>query len=59
MHRRTFLAASIAALVIPATTAAAHNGLVQALLSGLSPASAGDARTADDLFDCQQCSLWC
>lgn len=38
MHRRTFLAASIAALATPATSAAAHDDLVQALLPGLSPA---------------------
>lgn len=36
MHRRTFLAASIAALATPATSAAAHDDLVQALLPGLS-----------------------
>lgn len=41
MHRRTFLAASIAALATPSTTAAAHDDLVQALLPGLSPASTG------------------
>jgi transcriptional regulator with XRE-family HTH domain len=41
MHRRTFLAASIAALATPAASAAAHNDLVQALLPGLSPASTG------------------
>ncbi|MFF3991290.1 hypothetical protein ACFY0B_42920 [Streptomyces sp. NPDC001797] len=35
MHRRTFLAASIAALPTPATSAAAHDDLVQALLPGL------------------------
>ncbi|MER6369457.1 helix-turn-helix transcriptional regulator [Streptomyces mirabilis] len=39
MHRRTFLAASIAALATPAASAAAHDDLVQALLPGLSPAS--------------------
>ena len=41
MHRRTFLAASIAALATPATSAAAHDALVQALLPGLYPASTG------------------
>ncbi|MGW4732414.1 helix-turn-helix domain-containing protein [Streptomyces shenzhenensis] len=39
MHRRTFLAASIAALATPAASAAAHDDLVQALLPGLNPAS--------------------
>jgi transcriptional regulator with XRE-family HTH domain len=38
MHRRTFLAASIAALATPAASAAAHDDLVQALLPGLSAA---------------------
>ncbi|MEU3514470.1 hypothetical protein ABZ770_04140 [Streptomyces sp. NPDC006654] len=37
MHRWTVLAASLAALATPATSAAAHDDLVQALLSGLSP----------------------
>ncbi|MCX4856118.1 helix-turn-helix domain-containing protein [Streptomyces canus] len=41
MHRRTFLAASIAALATPATAAAAHDELVQSLLPGLNPASTG------------------
>ncbi|WP_189151209.1 helix-turn-helix domain-containing protein [Streptomyces lacrimifluminis] len=41
MHRRTFLAASIAALATPATPTAAHDDLVQALLPGLGPANTG------------------
>jgi transcriptional regulator with XRE-family HTH domain len=41
MHRRTFLAASIAALATPATPAATHDDLVQALLPGLSPTTSG------------------
>ncbi|MEV6502125.1 helix-turn-helix domain-containing protein [Streptomyces prunicolor] len=40
MHRRTFLAASIAALATSAA-AAAHDDLVQALLPGLGPANTG------------------
>lgn len=41
MRRRTFLAASIAALATPATAAAAHDDLVRSLLPGLNPASTG------------------
>ncbi|MFJ9422780.1 helix-turn-helix domain-containing protein [Streptomyces sp. NPDC101249] len=41
MHRRTFLAASIAALAPPA--ASAHDDLVKALLPGLTPVSTGSA----------------
>lgn len=38
MHRRTFLAASIASLAVPADGPAAHHELVQALLPGPGPA---------------------
>ena len=41
MHRRTFLAASIAALATSATAAASHDDLVQALLPGLGPVNSG------------------
>ncbi|MFJ9567749.1 helix-turn-helix domain-containing protein [Streptomyces fuscichromogenes] len=43
MHRRAFLAASIAALATPAPSAAAHDDLVKALLPGLTTASTGSA----------------
>ncbi|WP_328868703.1 helix-turn-helix domain-containing protein [Streptomyces sp. NBC_00287] len=49
MHRRTFLAASVAALATPATPAAAHDDLVQALLPGPSPASTGAPLETADL----------
>ncbi|MEU6553077.1 helix-turn-helix transcriptional regulator [Streptomyces sp. NPDC046915] len=41
MHRRTFLAASLAALTPPVGSASAHHDLVQALLPGPSPAASG------------------
>ncbi|ANP53319.1 hypothetical protein J2Z21_008587 [Streptomyces griseochromogenes] len=44
MHRRTFLAASIAALATPPGPAASHTDLVQALLPGPGPAGTGDGR---------------
>ncbi len=48
MHRRTFLAASVAALAAPAAPAAAHDNLVQALMPGAnSPVSAVSAGHLD------------
>ncbi|MFK0288894.1 helix-turn-helix domain-containing protein [Streptomyces sp. NPDC090442] len=38
MHRRTFLAAGVAALAAPATPVGAHQDLIQSLLPGPSPA---------------------
>ncbi|MGW8975696.1 helix-turn-helix domain-containing protein [Streptomyces platensis] len=40
MHRRTFLAAGVAALAAPTTPAGAHQDLIQSLLPGPSPAAA-------------------
>ncbi|MER0480986.1 helix-turn-helix transcriptional regulator [Streptomyces sp. Edi2] len=39
MHRRTFLAAGVAALAAPTTPAGAHQDLIQSLLPGPSPAA--------------------
>lgn len=43
MHRRTFLATSIAALSVPSYTATSHDELVQALLPGPSPTGTGNS----------------
>ncbi|MFE0192486.1 helix-turn-helix domain-containing protein [Streptomyces sp. NPDC058989] len=50
MHRRTFLAASIAALTTPAAPAAGHGDLVRSLLPGPVPA-AEEPQDALDLSD--------
>ncbi|MFF0169308.1 helix-turn-helix domain-containing protein [Streptomyces prasinus] len=49
MHRRTFLAASVAALAAPPSPAAAQHDLIQVLLPGTSPAATGRALGIDEL----------
>ncbi|MFF0677774.1 helix-turn-helix domain-containing protein [Streptomyces tendae] len=49
MHRRTFLAASVAALAATPTPIAAHHDLIQVLLPGPSPAATGDSSGIDEL----------
>ncbi len=49
MHRRTFLAASVAALAAPPSSSAAHQDLIQVLLPGTSPAATGQALGLDEL----------
>jgi len=53
MHRRTFLAASVAALAAPplAPAAAGHHDLIQVLLPVTSPAVTGQALGIDELRD--------
>ncbi|QHC26257.1 helix-turn-helix domain-containing protein [Streptomyces sp. GS7] len=51
MHRRTFLAASIAALTAPATPVAGHGDLVHSLLPGPIPASAEEPQDTPGLSD--------
>lgn len=51
MHRRTFLAASIATLTTPATSAAGHGDLVRSLLPGPIPASAQEPQDTPGLSD--------
>ncbi|MGH1556320.1 hypothetical protein ACRAWF_44925 [Streptomyces sp. L7] len=51
MHRRTFLAASVAALAAPPSPPAAHFDLVQVLLPSTSPAATGQALDIDELRD--------
>ncbi|EGX61582.1 DNA-binding protein [Streptomyces zinciresistens K42] len=51
MHRRTFLAASVAALAAPPSSSAAHHDLIQVLLPGTSPAATGQALGLDELRD--------
>ncbi|MEF9523483.1 helix-turn-helix domain-containing protein [Streptomyces sp. RB13] len=49
MHRRTFLAASVAALAATPTPIAAHHDLIQVLLPGPSPAATGDSSDIGEL----------
>ncbi|MBQ0966218.1 transcriptional regulator [Streptomyces sp. RK23] len=49
MHRRTFLAASVAALAATPTPTMAHHDLIQVLLPGPSPAATGDSSGIDEL----------
>ncbi|MFF9124404.1 helix-turn-helix domain-containing protein [Streptomyces sp. NPDC014889] len=49
MHRRTFLAASVAALAAPPSSTAAHHDLIQVLLPGTSPAATGHSSGIDEL----------
>ncbi|MEU9639384.1 helix-turn-helix domain-containing protein [Streptomyces tendae] len=49
MHRRTFLAASVAALAATPTPTVAHHDLIQVLLPGPSPAATGDSSGIDEL----------
>ncbi|MFD5805842.1 helix-turn-helix domain-containing protein [Streptomyces sp. NPDC127020] len=49
MHRRTFLAASVAALAASPTPTAAHHDLIQVLLPGPSPAATGESSGIDEL----------
>jgi transcriptional regulator with XRE-family HTH domain len=49
MHRRTFLAASVAALAASTTPTAAHHDLIQVLLPGPSPATTEDPSDIDEL----------
>lgn len=51
MHRRTFLAASVAALATPPSSSAIHHDLIQVLLPGTSPAATGQALGLDELRD--------
>ncbi|WP_338688290.1 helix-turn-helix transcriptional regulator [Streptomyces acidiscabies] len=51
MHRRTFLAASVAALAAPSSSTAAHHDLVRVLLPGTSPAAPELALGIDELRD--------
>jgi hypothetical protein len=51
MHRRTFLAASVAALAAPPSSTAAHFDLVQVLLPSTCPAATGQALDIDELRD--------
>lgn len=51
MHRRTFLAASVAALAAPPSSTPAHFDLVQVLLPSTSPAATGQALDIDELRD--------
>jgi transcriptional regulator with XRE-family HTH domain len=51
MHRRTFLAASVAALAAPPSSGSAHHDLVQVLLPGTSPAATGQSLDIDELRD--------
>ncbi|WP_193777592.1 helix-turn-helix transcriptional regulator [Streptomyces sp. E5N298] len=49
MHRRAFLAASVAALAASPTPTAAHHDLIQVLLPGPSPAATGQSSGIDEL----------
>ncbi|MFZ4155568.1 helix-turn-helix domain-containing protein [Streptomyces pseudogriseolus] len=49
MHRRTFLAASVAALAASPTPTAAHHDLIRVLLPGPSPAATGESSGIDEL----------
>ncbi|QYX83143.1 helix-turn-helix domain-containing protein [Streptomyces akebiae] len=53
MHRRTFLAASVAALAAPpspsSSSTTAHHDLIQVLMPGTSPAATGQALDIDEL----------
>ena len=49
MHRRTFLAASVAVLATSPTPSAAHHDLIQALLPCPSPAATGQSSGIDEL----------
>lgn len=49
MHRRTFLAASVAALATTPTPTVAHHDLIQVLLPGPTPAATGDSSGIDEL----------
>jgi transcriptional regulator with XRE-family HTH domain len=50
MHRRTFLAASVAALAAPpSSSTSAHHDLIQVLLPGTSPAATGQTLVIDEL----------
>ncbi len=54
MHRRTFLAASVAALAAPpspSSSTAAHHDLIRVLMPGTSPAATGQALGIDELRD--------
>ncbi|MFK0285341.1 helix-turn-helix domain-containing protein [Streptomyces sp. NPDC090499] len=51
MHRRTFLAASVAALATPPSPTAAHLDLIQALLPGTLPPATGQDLGIDGLRD--------
>ncbi|MBZ9643198.1 helix-turn-helix domain-containing protein [Streptomyces sp. PSKA30] len=52
MHRRTFLAASVAALAAPPpSSTAAHHDLIQVLLPGTSPVVTGQPLGIDELRD--------
>lgn len=55
MHRRTFLAASVAALAAPpspsSSSTTAHHDLIQVLMPGPSPATTGQALGIDELRD--------
>ncbi|MFM9446742.1 helix-turn-helix domain-containing protein [Streptomyces acidiscabies] len=51
MHRRTFLAASVAALAAPPSPTAAHHDLIQVLLPGTSPTATGQTLGTDELRD--------
>ncbi|MGW4545419.1 helix-turn-helix domain-containing protein [Streptomyces violaceorubidus] len=49
MHRRTFLAASVAALAATPTPTVAHHDLIQVLLPGPSPVVTGDSSGIEEL----------
>ncbi|MBU5943709.1 MULTISPECIES: helix-turn-helix domain-containing protein [unclassified Streptomyces] len=49
MHRRTFLAASVAALAATPTPTVAHHDLIQVLMPGPSPAATGDSSGIEEL----------
>ncbi|WP_329128284.1 helix-turn-helix domain-containing protein [Streptomyces caniferus] len=51
MHRRTFLAAGVAALAAPTTPAGAHQDLIQSLLPGPSPAATAPVPDPPEMRD--------
>ncbi|MFD4541015.1 helix-turn-helix domain-containing protein [Streptomyces bauhiniae] len=51
MHRRTLLAAGVAALAVPTSPAATHHDLVRVLLPGARPPATGQALDIDGLRD--------
>ncbi|WP_268221775.1 helix-turn-helix domain-containing protein [Streptomyces sp. EMB24] len=58
MHRRTFLAASVAALAATPTPTVAHHDLIQVLLPGPSPAATGDSSGIDELRERARTVRW-
>ncbi|MFB7780832.1 helix-turn-helix domain-containing protein [Streptomyces bauhiniae] len=51
MHRRTLLAAGVAALAVPTSPAATHHDLIRVLLPGTSPPATGQALDTNGLRD--------